>query len=99
MSEIIEKTYKLLDTLDNSELIKDLTYYKEKLLNNNEILSLIKDINNETNNENKISLKKQLYEYDDYKKYISSYNELSLIVLKINKKYKEYTNTKSKKEE
>ena len=32
MSEIIEKTYKLLDTLDNSEVIKKLTQYK-KILN------------------------------------------------------------------
>ena len=94
MSEIIEKTYELLDTLDNSELIKNLTYYKNKLLKNNEILTLIKDINKETNNENKIILKKKLYTYDDYQKYISSYNELSLIILKINKKYSEYTNTK-----
>ena len=31
MSEIIEKTYKLLDTLDNSEVIKKLTQYKQKI--------------------------------------------------------------------
>jgi len=31
MSEIIEKTYNLLDVLDNSEVIKNLTYYKNKL--------------------------------------------------------------------
>ena len=38
MSEIIEKTYNLLDTLDNSDLIKKLTYYKNKLSKNNYIL-------------------------------------------------------------
>ena len=94
MSEIIEKTYKLLDTLDNSELIKNITYYKEKLLSNKEVLSLVKKINQEPNNEIKISLKKKLYEINDYKKYINYYNELYYIVLKINKKYSEYTNTK-----
>lgn len=94
MSEIIEKTYKLLDTLDNSELIKNLTYYKSKLLKNEDILKLIKKINEETDNQLKIKLKKQLYENNDYQNYITSYNELSLIVLKINKKYSEYTNTK-----
>ena len=83
MSEIIEKTYKLLDTLDNSELIKDLTYYKNKLLKNNDILTLIKDINKETNNENKIILKKKLYTYDDYKKYINMIIRLSFIFFKI----------------
>ena len=94
MSEIIEKTYKLIDVLDNSDLIKNLTYYKEKLLSNKEVLSLVKKINRETNNELKISLKKKLYDINDYKNYIKYYNELYYIVLKINKKYSEYTNTK-----
>ena len=30
----------------------------------------------------------------NYKNYIDSYNELNYIVLKINNKFKEYTNTK-----
>lgn len=94
MSDIIEKTYKLLDTLDNSDLIKDLTYYKSKLSNNEEVLSLVKRINNETNSELKVKLKKELYNNSDYKHYIDSYNELYYIVLRINKKYAEYTNTK-----
>ena len=94
MSEIIEKTYKLIDTLDESDLIKNLTYYKEKLLSNKEVLSLVQKINQENNNEIKISLKKKLYNIDDYKNYMKYYNELYYIILKINKKYSEYTNTK-----
>ena len=53
MSEIIEKTYKLLDTLDNSEVIKKLTKYKKKLQNDVEVLSLVKRINKEVNPETK----------------------------------------------
>ena len=94
MSEIIEKTYKLLDTLDNSDLIQNLTYYKHKLSTNNEVLSLITRINNETNNEIKVKLKKELYSNNEYKNYIDAYNELYYIVLRINQKYREYTNTK-----
>lgn len=94
MSEIIEKTYKLLDTLDNSEVIKKLTQYKEKLQQNKEVLSLVKKINNEENPKMKIALRKKLYSIDDYQKYMESYNELNLIVMKINKKFMEYTNTK-----
>jgi len=94
MSEIIEKTYKLLDTLDNSDLVKNLTYYKTKLSKNDEVLSLVKKVNNETNDEMKLALKKELYNNSDYKHYMESYNELYYIVLKINKKYAEYTNTK-----
>ena len=94
MSEIIEKTYKVLDALDSSDLIKKLTYYKSKLSNNQEVLSLVKKINFENNSELKIKLKKELYNNEDYKNYIEYYNELYYIILKINKKYAEYTNTK-----
>jgi cell fate (sporulation/competence/biofilm development) regulator YlbF (YheA/YmcA/DUF963 family) len=94
MSEIIEKTYKLLDVLDNSEVIQKLTQYKEKIQQDEEVLSLVKKINNEDNPEIKVELKKKLYSNISYKNYIDAYNELFYIVLKINKKYAEYTNTK-----
>ena len=97
MSEIIEKTYKLLDALDNSEVIKKLTQYKEKIQQDEEVLSLVKKINNEDNPEIKIALRKELYSNSDYQKYMESYNELNLIVMKINKKFMEYTNTKDGK--
>lgn len=94
MSEIIEKTYSILDALDNSEVIKKLTLYKNKINQDEEVLSLVKKYNNEDNLTKKIELKKQLYNNNDYKEYMEAYNELFLIVLKINKKYAEFTNTK-----
>lgn len=93
MSEVIEKTYKLLDTLDNSSLIKNLTKYKNRLLNNNEVLLKIKNTQKEKDNNKLISLRKELYNNNDYKMYMKYYQELSFIVLKINKKYAKYTNT------
>jgi hypothetical protein len=95
MSQIIEKTYELLDTLENSNLIKTLTISKEKLLKDKYLLSLINTYNIETENEKKIKLKQELYSNKVYKDYIDSYNELSYIILKINNKFKEYTNTKN----
>lgn len=94
MSEIIEKTYKLLDTLDNSEVIKKLTKYKKILMQDEEVLSLVKIVNNEHDLTKKVELKKELYKNINYQKYMEAYNELFYIVLKINKKYAEYTNTK-----
>lgn len=94
MSEIIEKTYKLLDVLDNSEVIKKLTYYKEKLEQDEEVLSLVKRINNEQDNNKKIQLRREIYNNNDYKNYMDAYNELNYIILKINQKFAEYTNTK-----
>ena len=94
MSEIIEKTYKLLDVLDNSEVIKKITKYKKLLQQDKEVLSLIKKINNENNITLKIELKKELYSNINYKEYMNAYNELNYIVLKINKGFAKYTNTK-----
>ncbi len=94
MSEIINNTYKLLDILDKSSLIKNLTKYKTRLLNNNEILNKIKDTKKEKNTDKLILKRKELYSNNDYKMYMKYYNELSLIILKINHKYHIYTNTK-----
>ena len=97
MSEIIEKTYKLLDTLDNSEVIKKLTQYKKIIEQDEAVLSLVKKINNEQNPNTKIELRKKLYSNRDYQNYMDAYNELNLIIMKINKKFSEYTNTKEGK--
>ena len=94
MSEIVEATYKFLDNLDNSDIIKNITKYKHNLLNNKDILSKIDKIKKEKDNNKLIIGRKEIYNNDDYKIYMKYYNELSLIIMQINKKYKEYTNTK-----
>ena len=94
MSEIINATYNFLDTLDNSDLIKNLTIYKNKLLQDKDILTKIDNLKKETDNFKIIELRKEIYNNKDYNEYIKNYNELSFIILKINKKYSEYTDTK-----
>ncbi len=94
MSEIINATYEFLDALDNSELINNLTKYKNKAMQNKDLLNKIKDARNETNSDLLITKRKEIYDNDDYKMYMKYYNELSLIVLKINNQYKKYTSTK-----
>jgi len=94
MSEIITATYNFLDTLDNSDLIKNLTKCKQKILKNKQILSLINDIKQEKDSNKLILKRKKIYENNDYKMYMKYYSELSLIILKINKKYTKYTKTK-----
>ena len=94
MSEVIDKTYKLIDTLESSSLIKNLTKYKNRLLKDKEVLKKIEKAKKETNNNKLISLRKELYQNNDYKMYMKYYQELYFIVLKINKKYAEYTTTK-----
>ncbi len=94
MSEIVLKTYELLDELEKTNFIKTLKKSKSRLLKNKKALSLINKYNS-SNDSDKLRIKKELYEIEDYKLYMSSYNELSMIVLRINKKYQEYTSSKN----
>ena len=94
MHNIIKKTYELIDILDNSLLIKELSYYKEKTMNDKYILNLIDKYNNSIHNEEKIIIKKELYNNINYKKYIDNYNKLNYIIMDINNRIKKITNTK-----
>ena len=93
MSEITLATYKFLDALDDSSVIKNLTKYKNKLMKNKQLLLEINDTQKETNNNILITKRKKIYANNDYQMYMKYYNELSLLILKINKQYKKYTNT------
>lgn len=94
LGKIITATHKFIDDLDKTSTIKNLTYYKQKLEKNNEILTLVSLYNKETEDIKKLNIKKQLYENNDYKNYMKYYNELFYIILSINKQYQKYTNTK-----
>lgn len=96
MSEIILKTNELIDVLNNSDLIRKLKKAKSSCLNNQKLLSLIKKYNSEVDISKKLAIKEDLYKIDSYKDYLDSYNELSLIIFRINHQYKIYTNTKDK---
>ena len=86
--DIINKTYELIDVLEESSLIKDLVYYKNKILNNKELCSLIDRGNKEEDKYVLMSIKKDLYKYLEYKEYMRLYNELNYIVMDINSRYK-----------
>lgn len=94
MREIIAKTYELIDVLEKSTLIEKLKSNKEKSLNNVRVRELVLLYRETVDYEKLLAIKKELYEISEYRNYMDSYNELSLIVLRINQKYKEYTNTR-----
>lgn len=94
MNEIIIKTYNLIDTLDNSKLIKELLESKKKLLSNQEVINLVDKFNHEEDPTKLIDIKNKLFAITEYKKYIDNYNKLSNYILKISNQYKKYTNTK-----
>ena len=91
MSEITIATYYFLDALDKSETIKNLTKYKNKLLKNNLLLKDIKETQKEKDNKILITKRKEIYSNPDYQMYMKYYNELSMIIMRINKQYMKYT--------
>ena len=84
MNEIMEKTFELIDVLDESSLIYNLTKYKNKIINNKELSELIREGNNTSDEYLLLDIKRRLYKYDDYKNYMNYYNELMYIVMDIN---------------
>ena len=94
MSIIIEKTYQFIDELAQSSLISELKQHKAKLLSNEQALDLIQNYNSTQDDSIKLELKKTLYQIPEYQRYMELYNELSLIIFQINKKFSEYTNIK-----
>lgn len=94
MDNVIEKTKELINTLDNSELMSHLDYYKKRVLLNKDLLELIDRYNTSNDNYEKLSLKQEIYKDDNYKEYMKYYNELFFYILKINKKFREYTSSK-----
>lgn len=94
MDNIIEKTKNLIYILDNSELISNLDYYKKRVLLNKDLLELINKYNNSNDDYEKVSLKKEIYKDNNYTEYMKYYNELFFYILKINKKFREYTSLK-----
>lgn len=94
MKDIIEKTNNLISAFEKSDLIKNLEYYKVKVIMNKKLLELINKYNNSNDEYEKISLKKEIFSYQEYTEYMKYYNELFYYVLKINKKFKEYTDVR-----
>ena len=75
MHKIMEKTFELIDVLDDSEMIKELEKYKRQVLENKEIQKLLKVGNNTSIEYEQLEIKKKLYEYPEYRGYMNCYDE------------------------
>lgn len=95
MNKVMEKTYLLIDELEKSDIIKNITIYKEKIINNQEIQELINKGNKETNDYIISDIRKKLYKYNDYKNYMDNYNKLMYIVMDINSRLNKIINNKN----
>lgn len=91
MDNVIDKTKKLIEVIDSSDLIKNLDYYKNKVVCNNDIMNLINKYNKSNDDCEKMDIKMRVYKYEDYSNYMKYYNELFYYVMDINKRFKMYT--------
>ena len=92
MDNVIEKTKILIGVFEDSDLIKKLKYYKDLVIDNKELLDMIKKYNSSIDDYEKISLKKKINSYKEYTEYMKYYNKLFYYIMDINKRFKKYTN-------
>lgn len=88
MHDIMIKTFDLIDELEKSDVIKNVSKYKEMIENNYELKDLIHKGNNTDDRYILMDIKNRLYQYPEYKEYMYYYNELMYIVMDINSRYK-----------
>lgn len=93
MHKIMEKTFELIDAMDESEMIKELEKYKRQVLENKEIQELLKVGNNTSIEYEQSEIKKKLYEYPEYRGYMKYYDKLMFLVMEINSHFKKFTNS------
>ena len=87
MNEIMKKTFELIDVLEESELISELSRYKDRISSNEELVSLVREGNSTSDEYLLLDIKRRLYKNEDYKGYMDKYNELMYIVMDINSRY------------
>lgn len=87
MNEIMKKTYELVDVLEESEIIRDIERYRDRIRENGELCSLIRQGNQEVDEYALLDIKRKLYKNKDYKGYMDQYNQLMHIVMDINYRY------------
>lgn len=83
-----------MKAFEDSDIIRNLDHYKTLVVNNKKLLELIDKYNNSTDDYEKISLKKEIYTYPEYKEYMKYYNELFYYVMNINNRFKKYTDVR-----
>ena len=91
---MVEGAKVFIRELEDSKLIKELIYYRDRVKSNKEIMDLLSIIHKEEDDNMLIYYRKKIYSYYDYREYMIRYNELSMIVGSINKMFRELMDEK-----
>ena len=87
MHEIMSATYELIDWLEDSDIVSNIVFYKEKVRSNPSLCELIVEGKKCEDPYLFMDIKRKLYQDDDYKKYVDSCQELFIMVMDINRRY------------
>lgn len=91
---MVEGAKVFIRELEDSKLIEELIYYRDRVKSNKEIMDLLSIIHKEEDDNMLIYYRKKIYSYVDYREYMIRYNELFMIVGSINKMFRELTDEK-----
>lgn len=95
MDKVIKSSKRVVKTLDESELMRRAERYKKRVIENKELLDFIRKYNEALSDEDKLAIKKDLYEDEDYKEFMKDYNEVCEIIMNLNKNFGDYFKRKS----
>lgn len=91
MIELLEKIYDFKKCLNESKTILNINKYSKLINENGELKEKIKEYKKYPTDK----LKMEIYDYAEIKEYKKCENELNLIILEINSKLKNISNTRS----
>lgn len=90
--ELNIKVSNFLENLKNDSLIQEYIEQKKKVLENKELLKKVEKIHNlDIYSEEYKCIKHELFQNDDYKRYLELENELFYLILEINQELKTLT--------
>ena len=95
---MIEKVYEIIDEIDNSKIKENIDILKDKILNDEKLMKLIKDFNEKKTLYEKYNLKDDFIESktnllknEIISEYIKLQNDINLITMHINKRINKLT--------
>lgn len=91
---MVEGAKVFIGELENSKLIEELIYYRDRVKSNKEIMDLLSIIHKVEDDNMLIYYRKKIYGYVDYREYMIRYNEISMVVGSLNKMFRELMDEK-----
>lgn len=91
MEELIVKVNNLIDTIDNSDIVKEIKISNERVMNDKSLLKLLEDYN-KTQDE---KIKEKIISNDLFQEYKLKETDLNIMIMSINQKLKAISKERS----